>query len=123
MSESSSSRELMKTFDYYYYMNVRFSTNVELRTVHGGNTPNFINMKSNNKKLLSHRLYELFRGTKLHGIVFIQFLGALKMFLGSDRQNSKDLISGFYRNYSMEALSGSNHSVELDLFYTRDMAK
>ena len=122
MSESSSSRELMKTFEYFYYMNVTFSTN-ELRTVHGGNIPNFINMKSNNKKLLSHRLYELFCGTKFHGIVCIQFLGALKMFLGSDRQNSKDVISGFYRNYCMEALSRSNHSVELDLFYTRDMVK
>ena len=113
----------MKDFDYFYHMNVRFPTNVELRTVHGSTILGFNIMRSNNEKLLSHRLSELFLGTKLHGIVCIQFLGVLKIFLGSERQNSKDLISGVYQNYSMEALSRSNHSVELDLFYTKDMIK
>lgn len=42
------------------------------------------------------RLYELFKESKLHGIVCAQILSALNLCLGGDQQISKDVMNEFY---------------------------
>ena len=50
-------------------------------------------------------LYEKFQSTDLHGLVSVQFLAALNVFMGEDKTISKNAMSEFINNLSMQALS------------------
>ena len=50
-------------------------------------------------------LYEKFQSTDLHGLVSVQFLAALNVFMGEDKTISKNAMSEFFNNLSMQALS------------------
>ena len=49
----------------------------------------------------------MFRYTKSHGLVSIQFLGALSLFFGVGTAESKSAITELYRNLSYATLSGA----------------
>ena len=59
------------------------------------------------EKINLKNLYELFRYTKSHGLVSIQFLGALSLFFGVGTGESKSAITELYRNLSYATLSGA----------------
>ena len=44
----------------------------------------------------------MFKDTKFHGIVFLQFLSALNILFGRDVMLSKELINELYKNLSLE---------------------
>ena len=48
----------------------------------------------------------MFKDTKSHGLVSIQFLSALNLFFGGDVQLSKNTITDLYKNLSLRTLSG-----------------
>ena len=52
-------------------------------------------------------LYEMFKDTKSHGLVFLQFLCALNIFSGRNISLMKNALTEFYYNLSFEMLSGS----------------
>ena len=52
----------------------------------------------------------MFKDTKSHGIVFIQFLSALNLFFGGDVDLSKDTINELYKNLSLRTLSGEKQT-------------
>ena len=53
------------------------------------------------------KLYELFEDTKSHGLVSLQFLSALNLFIGGSIENSKNAMSELYHNLTNETLSGA----------------
>ena len=53
------------------------------------------------------KLYELFEDTKSHGLVSLQFLSALNLFIGGSIENSKNAMSELYHNLTYETLSGA----------------
>ena len=55
----------------------------------------------------------MFKESKPHGLVFLQFLCALDIFLGGDISLSKEALTALYYNLSFETLSGSR-SISFD---------
>ena len=49
----------------------------------------------------------MFKGTNYHGLVSVQFLCALGIFLGVDKSIPKSDITELYKNFSYETLSGA----------------
>ena len=84
IQEYDSSFELMKSFDIFYYLNGRFPYTNGLLWVPNDDKPNIIS----GEKLSLKRLYKLFCGTHPHGLVSMQFLATLNLFLGG-----KEVIS------------------------------
>ena len=58
----------------------------------------------------------MFKDTKSHGLVSIQFLSALNLFFGGDVQLLKDTITELYKNLSLRTLS-SEQQVEFDKIF------
>ena len=52
-------------------------------------------------------LYEMFKDTNSHGLVSLQFLCALRIFLEVDKSIPKSAITKLYKNLSYEILSGA----------------
>ena len=57
------------------------------------------------EKISLKRLYELYRGTKSHGLVWLQFLSVLNLFFGGNIHNFRDAIAELYQNLTFETLS------------------
>ena len=55
----------------------------------------------------------MFKDTYSHGIVFIQFLCALAVFLGADISIPENVITELFKNLSYENLSGAKN-IEFD---------
>ena len=51
----------------------------------------------------------MFRYTKSHGLVSLQFLGVLGIFFGAGARESKNTITDLYKNLSYANLSGANY--------------
>ena len=61
-------------------------------------------MKSG-EKLSLKCLYEFFGGTRSHGLVNVQFLAVLKLFLSRKAQILKNILSQLYKNLSFKVLN------------------
>ena len=68
-------------------------------------------------------LYENFNSTDAHGLVCVQFLAALNLFLGSDKIISKNAMSEFFHNLSMQALNEMDNRVKLKFDAISDLNK
>ena len=60
-------------------------------------------------------LYENFTSADAHGLVCVQFLAALNVFLGSDKIISKNVMSDFFHNLSVQALDKMGDRAKLKL--------
>ena len=67
-----------------YCINEKLSTDDNLISAPDKEIPDFINLQLLDQKILLLRLYELFRGTKSHGLLRMQNLGVLNIYLNSD---------------------------------------
>ena len=67
--------ELLKLFQLFYYFNGRFPLTNGLLLIPDGETPD------GSKKISLKNLYEMFKDTECHGLVSVQFLSALNVFL------------------------------------------
>ena len=68
--------ELLTVFQMFYYLNRRFPLTNDLLIVADGVVP------EGEEKINLKQLYEMFKDTNPHGLVFLQFLCALEYFLG-----------------------------------------
>ena len=53
----------------------------------------------------------MFRYTKLHGLVSMQFLGVFGIFFGAGVKESRDAITELYKNLSYATLSDGNNLI------------
>ena len=71
-----------------------------------------------------YNLYEKFRSTDALGLVTTQFLASLNAYFGRDINISKDAMTEFYHNLSMQTpLSVSNHSVKMNFASITNLVK
>ena len=84
-----------------YYFNRTLPLTNGLLIVSDGETP------EGTEKINLKLLYEMFKDTKSHGLVSIQFLCALGIFFGLHIQIHKHAITELYRNLLYETLSGA----------------
>ena len=78
----------------FYYYNGRLPLTNGLLSIPDIETP------SDYEKIFLKILYEMFKDTKSHGLVSLQFLLAHKFFFGGDIGLSKDTITELYKNLS-----------------------
>ena len=57
------------------------------------------------EKIFLKRLYKLFRGTRSHGLVSLQFLAGLNLFLRGKEKILNDALTEIYHNFLLQALS------------------
>ena len=91
--------EILKTFDRFFFRFGRFPTINELTVVPTGDVPDF---DKSNAIISPSELYEKFSSGG-RGLFCIYSLAALNIHLGGEKIISKDAISEFYQNLSMEA--------------------
>ena len=95
--------KMLSDFQLFYYLNGRLPLTNSLLPVLDSEAPDSadkINLKN---------LYEMFRDTNSHGLVSLQFLGALGRFFGLDTFVPKNAITELYKNLSYETLSDARN--------------
>ena len=79
-------------------------------------------MKTNDI-LSPFNLYEHFNSTDAHGLVCVQFLATLNVFLGGNKIISKNAMSELFHNLSMQALNEMEDRVKLKFDAINDLNK
>ena len=92
--------DLLRIFQMFYHFNDRLPLTNGLLVVLDGET------LEGSKKISLKDLYEMFQGTKSHGLVSLQFLCALGIFFGGNISLPKNALTELYYNLSHEMLSG-----------------
>ena len=105
--EIEDSIAVLSIFQMFYYYNGRLPLTNGLLLVPDRETP------QGSEKISLKSLYEMFKDTKSHGLVSLQFLSALNIFFGGDIGLSKDTITELYKNLLLETLSGQQQ-IELE---------
>ena len=95
--------ELLSMFQLFYHKNGRLPLTIGLIIVPDGDVP------EGEEKINFRNLYEMFRYTKSHGLVSIQFLDVLSIFFGVDLTQIKNSITELFKNLSYATLSGANN--------------
>ena len=80
----------------FHYFNIRLPLTNGLLIVSNSETP------EGTEKINSKLLYEMFKDTKSHGLVYIQFFCALGIFFGFHISIPKYAITKLYKNLSYE---------------------
>ena len=103
-------RELLKLFSQLFFKTCRFPGSENLALVLMGVMPSFV---KTNEVILSLDLYEKFNSTSAHGLVLTQFLAEFNIFIGGDKTISKNAMSEFFHNLSMQALSRDDDRIDI----------
>ena len=101
-------REILETFDRFFFAFGRFPAINELMIFPTGDETIFV--KSIDVIFLSE-LYKRFNSGDTRGLVCIHFLATLNFHLGGDKMISKHAMSEFFHNLSMQALSKSDDTI------------
>ena len=103
-------RKLLKPFSQLFFKTGRFPGSENLAIVPMGVMPSFI---KTNGVISPFDLFEKFNSTNAHGLVLTQFLAALNIFIGGDKTISKNAMSEFFHNLSMQALSRDDDRINI----------
>ena len=98
----------------------RFPSVNTLAIVPTGVVPSFV---KTNDILSPFDLYGHFNSTDAHRVVCAQFLAALDVFLGGNKIISKNAISEFFHNFSMQALNEIEDRVKIKFDAINDLNK
>ena len=66
-----------------------------------------------NETISPFDLYEKFNSPSAHGLASTQFLAAFNIFIGGNKTISKNAMSEFFHNLSMQALSRDDHRINI----------
>ena len=110
---AQSATELLRLFDYFYFINGRFPTTGKHTFVPRARSPPEVN----GQELNFVKLYSNFNNTNSHGIVCSQFLAALFLFFnGSDVEGKvHNFFSELYQNLTVSRLS-EDYSFQYDAY-------
>ena len=103
-------RELLKLFSQFFFKTSRFPGSENLAIVPMGVMPSFV---KTNEVISPFDLYEKFNSTSVHGLVSTQFLAAFNIFIGGNKTISKNAMSEFFHNLSMQALSRDDDRIDI----------
>ena len=95
----------METYRDFFYETGRFLGNSTIVSVLRERIPSFIESRD---VLSPLALYDTYAGCDMRGIVSVQFLAALNIFLGGDGEQSRDAMSELFHNLSWQALTNDN---------------
>ena len=85
-----------------------------------GVMPSFV---KTNEVISPFDLYEKFNSTSALGLVLTQFLAAFNIFIGGDKTISKNAMSEFFHNLSMQALSRDDNRIDIKFDVMEELNK
>ena len=101
-------KEIIHTFNRFLFAFGRFPAIIELRIVPIGNVPSFVRLRD---IISPFELYNKLNLGNARDLVCVHFLVTLNVLLGGDKMISKDTMSEFFHNSSMQALSKSDDAI------------
>ena len=106
----ASTEEIFHAFDQFYYRFSRFPGSNNLLVVLTGEIPNFVGSENIFSPI---EIYKKFQMRSVRGIVCVQFLATLNIYLAGSTKDSKIAISEFFHNLSLQALSLENDRINI----------
>ena len=106
IKEQENSTEVFKNFNQFFFKTGRFPGNDNLAII----IPAFVKTKD---VVSPSDLYETFKDSNAYGLVSTQFLAALNIYFNSDKLLSKNVITEFLHNLSLQALNRDDDRVQL----------
>ena len=110
--------EVLQLFGRYYFKTSTFPTRKNLIYVPEGEMPSFLNA---NEKILPNLLFKKFNTSHAYGLVSTQLLCTLNIFVGGEKELSKNAMSEFFNNLSMQALDRENDTALLNFEYVKKL--
>ena len=101
-------REILETFDRFFFAFARFPAINELIYVPTGDGPSFVKLID---IISPSELCKRFNSGDARGLVYVHFLASLNVHLGGDEMISKNAMSEFFHNLSVQALSKSGDTI------------
>ena len=101
---------ILETYRDFFYDHGRFPGNNTIVPIPRAKIPSFIESWD---VLSPLALYEKYAGRDMRGIVSVQFLAALNIFLGGDPELSRDAMSKLFHNLSWQALTNDNDRYQI----------
>ena len=110
LKEIESSVEFMKVLSNFYFKTGRFPGYVEYINVPPGVNPYFI---EKHDQISPTEINEKFKNSSCYGLVSVQFIAALHVFFGGDKELSRNAMSEFLHNLSLQALTIDDDKFEI----------
>ena len=110
IKEQENSTEVFKNFNQFFFKTGRFPGSENLAIILSSIIPAFIKTKD---VISPSGLYETFKDSNAYGLVSTQFLAALNIYFNGDKLLSKNVMTEFLHNLSLQALSRDDNRVQL----------
>ena len=102
--------EFMKVFNRFFFKTGRFPGNhTDLMTVPPGVKPAFVRTSDQ----ISPEINEKFQSGPSYGLAAVQFLAALNVYFGGEKELSRNVMSEFFHNLSLQALTVDDDIIEI----------
>ena len=101
VDDSDGAVELLVLFDFFYFVNGRFTTTTSHTFVPRPDLP----LEVNSEEVNLNKLYEIFHGTNSHALVASQFLAPINIFFGGNPESSRKFLMEVYENLTVSSLS------------------
>ena len=104
--------EFLKIFNKFYYKTGQFpGNNIDLMIVPPGVKPSFV---ETHDQISPSEINEKFHNTSSYGLAAVQFISALHVFFGGNKELSRNVMSGFFHNLSLQALTIDDDTTEIE---------
>ena len=110
--------EVLQLFSRYFFIGGTFPTRKNLVYVPEGKTRPFLNA---DEKISPFELYKKLSSSQVYGLVSTQFLCALNISVGGEKQLSKYAMSKFLSNLSVQVLNRENDTIQLNFRYLKEL--
>ena len=111
IKEIESHVEFLKVFNRFYFKTGRFPGNhFDLMVVPPGIKPSFVKTRD---EISPSEINEKFQSGPSYGLAAVQFIAALNVYFGGDKELSRNVMSEFFRNMSLQALTIDDDSIEI----------
>ena len=112
IKEIESHVDFLKIFSKFYFKTGRFPGNHnDLMLVPPGVKSCFV---KSHDEISPVEINEKFHGSSSYGLASVQFIAALHSYFGSDKELSRNVMSEFFYNLSLQALTIDNDNIEIN---------
>ena len=112
LKEIESHVEFLKIFNKFYFKTGRFPGNhFDLMIVPPGIKPSFVKTRD---EISPSEINEKFQSGPSYGLAAVQFIAALNVYFGGEKQLSRNVMSEFFHNMSLQALTIDNDNIEIE---------
>ena len=110
LKNEPNTRQILQTFDRFFFAFGRFHAINELTISPAGNVPSFV---KSSDVISSSELYKRFKSVDTRGLVCLHYLAALNVHIGGGKMISKNAVSEFFSTFVNAALSKSDDTVAI----------